>query len=139
MKRLTPICIALLLVACGGPRDTKTTAGAVFDISPELLSARVDTLVDLGTLREGEVVRYDARLRNSGVEPLVIVEVRTSCGCTRVEYTREPIAPGAEGELSFQFDSRGMWGIVRRLIEIETSAAPDPLKIMVQAEVTDKN
>jgi hypothetical protein len=127
----------LMAVACGSPQATKTAGGTVFDISPEILSSRADTLVDIGTLREGEVVQYDARLRNMGSEPLVIKDISTSCGCTSVEYDKKPIAPDAEGAFSFRFDSRGMFGVQMKLIEIETNASTLPYKIIVQAEVSE--
>ncbi len=137
MNRIAPILIALFLVACGGSQATKTSGGAVFDISPEILASRPDTLVDIGTLRSGEVVKYDARLRNTGSEPLVIKKITTSCGCTSVEYEKQPVAPGAEGSFSFRFDSRGMYGMQMKLIEIETSTSEIPYKLRVRSEVAE--
>jgi hypothetical protein len=87
-------------------------------------------------MRSGEVVRYDARVRNVGSEPLVITDVSTSCGCTTLEYDKQPIAPGDEGRVSFRFDSGGMSGLQRKLVEIETSAGTRPFKVMLEAEVT---
>ena len=124
-------------VACGGPRTTKTTGGAVFDISPGILTSHSDTLIDIGSVRAGEIVRYDARLRNSGTVPLVIKDISTSCGCTSTEYEKRPIAPGATGAFSFSFDSRGMYGTQMKLIEINTSASQHPFKITMQARVSD--
>jgi hypothetical protein len=127
----------LVAVACGSPQATKTAGGTVFDISPEILASRADTLVDIGTLNEGEVIQYDARLRNVGSEPLVIKDISTSCGCTSVEYEKQPIASGEESGFSFRFDSRGMYGVQMKLIEIETNASTRPYKIVVQAEVSE--
>ncbi len=137
MNRIAPILITLLLAACVGPQATKTTGGAVFDISPEILASRADTLVDIGTLRSGEVVKYDARLRNTGSEPLVIKRITTSCGCTSTEYEKQPIAAGGEGAFSFRFDSRGMYGMQMKLIEIETSTSEIPYKLRVRSEVAE--
>ncbi len=58
-------------------------------------------MVDIGSVRAGEVIKYDARLRNVGTEPLVVKEISTSCGCTSAEYDKQPIAPGGEGNFSF--------------------------------------
>jgi hypothetical protein len=131
------VLASLALAACGGPSATKTAGGAVFDISPEILASRTDTIVDIGAIRSGEIVRYDARLRNAGTEPLVIKDISTSCGCTSVEYEKQPIAAGAEGHFSFRFDSRGMYGMQMKLIEIETNASSRPYKVMVRASVSE--
>jgi hypothetical protein len=127
----------VFLAACGGPQATKTAGGAVFDISPEILGVKADTLINLGAMRSGEIVRYDARIRNAGVEPLVIKGISLSCGCTTIDYEKKPIAPGAEGQLSFRFDSRGMWGTQFKLVEIDTSASPHRFQVMLQAEIAE--
>ncbi len=140
MKKITFILLVSLLASCGSQQKTKTAGGAVFDISPEIIAARIDTLVDVGTVRAGEILLYNASIRNAGEEPLVIKNVNTSCGCTSVEYEKRPIAPGREGNFSLRFDSRGMYGMQLKLIEISTSAGMYPYQIMLRAEVTfDEN
>ncbi|MDR2890438.1 MAG: DUF1573 domain-containing protein [Alistipes sp.] len=126
---------AFFATACDPKPATTTAGGAVFDISPEIVESRKDTLVDIGLVREGEIVQYNAAIRNAGTDPLVITSVETSCGCTEVEYERAPIAPGATGGFSFRFDSRGMWGAQHKLIEIHTSAGRRPYRVVMQAEV----
>ncbi len=135
MKRIVVAIAALMAVSCGSRQTTVTASGAVFEISPEILASRADTLVDIGRMTAGEVVKYDARIRNTGPEPLVIKRIDTSCGCTSVEYDKEPIPPGGDAAFSFRFDSRGMWGTQHKLVEIETSAAAQRYRITVQAEV----
>ncbi len=137
MRQLIFTCLALFFIGCGPTRPTTNIGGAVFDISAETLEAKADTLVNVGALRSGEVIRYDARLRNVGTEPLVITDITTSCGCTSVEYDTKPIPPGGEGAFSLRFDSRGMWGIQLKLIEIRTSASQRPFQVMMQAEVAE--
>jgi hypothetical protein len=133
------VALATLAGCGGGSKPLRATGGAVFEISPEIIAPGADTLVSLGKMRSGEVVRYDAGIRNTGSEPLVIRNVSTSCGCTTLEYEKQPIAPGAEGRISIRFDSGGMSGMQRKLVEITTSAGPRPFKVMLEAEVTDDN
>ena len=53
---------------------------------------------DFGTIQEdGGSVSHDFRFTNTGSEALVVVDVRTTCGCTVPQYPHEPIAPGQEG------------------------------------------
>jgi hypothetical protein len=125
----------LAFAACGGPATTRVAGGTVFEISPEILAAKIDTLVDIGRVREGEVVQYNARIRNTGTDPLVIKDISTSCGCTSVEYEKRPIAPDTEGPFSLSLDTRGMWGVQHKLIEIHTSASANPYRMAIRAEV----
>jgi hypothetical protein len=141
MQRIVVILIALVVVACGGGQRPARNAGgegAVFDISAQILENSRDTSIFIGKVRQGEIIQYDAWLRNSGTQPLVITSVDTSCGCTSVEYEKQPIKPDAKGRLSFRFDSRGqMSGRQVKYIDIHTSASKNPYTIMVNAEVEE--
>lgn len=44
-------------------------------------------------------------LKNTGTKPMVIYNVTTSCGCTDVEWTREPIRPGNSGKISVTYSN----------------------------------
>lgn len=56
---------------------------------------------DFGTIRQedGDVTAY-FEFKNEGTAPLLISNVRTSCGCTRPTWPREPIEPGQSGTIS---------------------------------------
>lgn len=124
-----------ILISCGGPQATRTAGGMVFDISPEIIRAGNDTTIMIGKLRAGEIVQYDAWLRNAGTYPFVIIGVDTSCGCTTVDYEKNPIQPGEKGRFSFRFDSRGMSGTQIKSIDIRTSLGNSPYRLFMQAQV----
>jgi len=63
-----------------------------------------------GTVSQGGIVRHAFRFKNIGTEPLHIVYVKGSCGCTAWEWPKEPILPGDEGEIGMQFDSDKKFG-----------------------------
>lgn len=42
---------------------------------------------------------------NKGSKPVVIYNVTTTCGCTDVEWTREPIRPGGKGEIKVTYSN----------------------------------
>lgn len=61
--------------------------------------------IDMGTFdwHEEQVVYFV--LFNMGKECLVIDDVTTSCGCTTVEYSKEPIRPGRKTSLKVKYKS----------------------------------
>lgn len=61
--------------------------------------------IDMGTFdwHEEQVVYFV--LLNMGKECLVIDDVTTSCGCTTVEYPKEPIRPGQKRSLKVKYKS----------------------------------
>ena len=53
---------------------------------------------DFGKVNEGDgAVSYDFTFKNTGTAPLIIQDVKTTCGCTTPEWTKQPIRPGATG------------------------------------------
>lgn len=62
---------------------------------------------DFGEIKEGDMVKYSFKFKNTGSEPLVISDAKGSCGCTVPDWPREPIAPGASAEIKVEFDSKG--------------------------------
>ena len=64
------------------------------------------THIDLGKVKEGQVVEVSWRFKNTGNKPLIIENVSPGCGCTVADKPREPIAPGAEGIIKANFDSK---------------------------------
>ncbi|MEA3495825.1 MAG: DUF1573 domain-containing protein [Bacteroidota bacterium] len=45
--------------------------------------------------------------KNTGTEPLKLVKVRTSCGCTTPQWPREEILPGDSSSIKVLFNTRG--------------------------------
>ena len=50
-------------------------------------------------MEQGENVVHSFYFVNSGDSPLVLTEVKGSCGCTGVNYPKKPILPGQKGKI----------------------------------------
>ncbi len=97
MKRifLLTIISALLLPAVSGAQ-TKLGNGAEFD----------KTVHNFGDILLGSgPVSCTFSMTNRGDKPIVIYTVTTTCGCTDVEWTREPIKPGGKGEIKVTYSN----------------------------------
>ena len=71
---------------------------------------------------------------NKGSEPLVIEDVKASCGCLEVAYPKEAIAAGARGEISLTFDAK-ILGSFYKEVEVKTNASDKPAYIGIQGTV----
>lgn len=92
---------------------------------------------DFGDIAQGTAVEHIFTFTNTGKSPLVISNARSSCGCTIPEYTREPIAPGATGELLVKFDGSGR-GNVTKTITVATNTERTNETIRIRANVQTK-
>ena len=63
------------------------------------------TTIDFGIFPKSEKQERSFVLTNTGNQVLVIQDVTTSCGCTKVEYSKEPVRPGASLELKVIYEA----------------------------------
>ncbi|MFN0200686.1 MAG: DUF1573 domain-containing protein [Bacteroidia bacterium] len=69
-------------------------------------------------IREGEIITYRFRLKNTGVEPLRISYVKPSCGCTVADWSKDWIASGEEGFVEVKFNSKNRPGAFQKGLAI---------------------
>jgi hypothetical protein len=63
---------------------------------------------NFGEVVLGDKVEHVYKFTNTGNEPLIITDVKPSCGCTLPKnWPRDPIMPGDSGELVIAFNSSG--------------------------------
>ncbi len=85
------------------------------------------------------LVSCDFEIANTGSEPLVIKNVRTSCGCTASEYTQDPIAPKDKGNIRVTFNPTGRPGQFRKSIYVYTNTEPERTVLHITGEVVKGN
>lgn len=88
-----------------------------------------------GEVAEGPQVTHEFKFTNNGKEPLVLSNVRASCGCTTPSWPKEPILPGKESTILVTYNTQGRPGPFTKSITI-TSNASEPNKIIyIKGEV----
>jgi hypothetical protein len=63
-----------------------------------------ETTHDFGTKKKPGKARHVFKFKNTGDKPLNIANVQAGCGCTTPGWTKEPVAPGASGEVTAEVD-----------------------------------
>ena len=53
--------------------------------------------------------------------PISIKNVRASCGCTTPNWSREPIAPNAKGEITVTYNTKGRPGMFQKSVTVTFS------------------
>lgn len=71
----------------------------------------IESSKNFGKINEGQVLNVSFRFKNTGDKPLVIEDVRPSCGCTAANPPDKPILPGEEGVINATFDSKSRQGL----------------------------
>jgi hypothetical protein len=80
---------------------------------------------DFGDIAQGDVVEQVFKFTNTGNQPLIISEIKTTCGCTTPVFPKNPIMPGASGEIKVGFNSAGKANKQTKVLPIISNAAND--------------
>lgn len=96
MKKLF-LSLAAITFATFSFAQTKTMAADVAKFTTET--------IDLGKVKQGVPATATFVLSNIGKDPLIIEQANPTCGCTISKYTKEPIAPGKNGEINATYNA----------------------------------
>jgi len=84
--------------------------------------------IDYGEIEKGSDGVRVFEFTNNGDVPLVISDVKSSCGCTIPKKPDAPIMPGDTGEIQVKYDTNRV-GPIRKAITV-TSNADTPTKVL---------
>ena len=145
MKALAYIATLLLLcTACGAraPKADKKTASMASVVNTQTIAISAndveqgvaDTL-RFGKMRSGEIIAKTLRVENRCNRPIVLLRHTTTCGCIKINYDRKPIVARGSTDVVMEFDSRTMYGLQLKTLNLFFAEKDQPLKIFVEAEV----
>lgn len=93
--------------------STALPTGAAGDKAAPATTLKADDMAftelshDYGTVQEGPDAVTKFTFVNKGKEPIIIQKAQASCGCTVPTYSKDPIAPGAVGNIDVAFHTLG--------------------------------
>lgn len=93
---------------------------------------------DFGTIKEGDVVEYTYKFKNTGEAPLIIQGAQGSCGCTVPEWSKEPIPAGGTGFVKAKFDSQGKPNTQNKTVTVTANTWPKQTVLRFKAMVLPK-
>ena len=94
---------------------------------------------DFGKIHEEDGrVSVDFRFKNEGMTPLVLSNVRASCGCTTPQWTKEPVEPGQTGVITVTYNPNGRPGRFQKTVTITSNAKESTARVYIKGEVIPK-
>lgn len=128
MKRIIPVIALLLITAV-----SLAQKGAKIEMKSDTVDFGTTTKEDDSGLRVFEFT-------NTGDAPLIIKEVKSTCGCTVPSWPKEPIAPGKSGKIEVKYNMNP--GPIRKTITIQSNAtnyADGVVPLKLKGEVVKKD
>jgi hypothetical protein len=90
---------------------------------------------DFGKVTEGEKKVFSFTFQNTGQADLIISGVETSCGCTVSDFPKDPVLPGAKGQINILFDSKEELGKKDETITVYSNTPKPKKELTIVAEV----
>ena len=90
-----------------------------------------ETEHDFGTIERNANVETVFSYKNTGDAPLVITDIKTSCGCTVPEdWSKEPLAPGETNKFTVKFNGSGANKVSKTItVSANTEKGSEVIKI----------
>lgn len=79
-----------------------------------------ETEHNFGEVPQNVPAVYEFKFKNTSKQPVQIVNVKTSCGCTTPFYTKDPVAPKKSGVVKVSYNAATL-GVFTKTITVTTS------------------
>ncbi len=145
MKKILFVFVfALFALAACKEKERKVTAdlinfpesanGTIEQDLPEITFDSIE--YNFGTIAIGEKVVHKYNFKNTGSAPLLIGDVKPSCGCTTLkDWPKDPIMPGESGTIGVEFNSEGYPGAITKTILVHTNGLPKDVYLKLVGKV----
>lgn len=97
----------------------------------------INSDVDLGEIPKGIPAVATYKFINKGQKPVMITNVRTSCGCTSKDYIKEPIKPGEKSQIQATYNAAKI-GAFHKTITVITNEGGKPKVLKIRGTVVAK-
>ncbi len=95
------------------------------------------TTHDYGTVYKSGDGTCEFKFTNTGVEPLILSNCTSSCGCTVPEWPREPILKGKSATVKVKYDTNRV-GPINKTINVMSNASNSPVQLRIIGNVVEK-
>jgi hypothetical protein len=91
---------------------------------------------DFGTIPQGGNGTFEFIFKNMGKGPLILKNVRSSCGCTVPQWPREPVNKGEKGVIKVSYNTR-ITGNFSKSISVYSNAGSTPVVLKIRGKVEE--
>jgi|TARA_R110001583_G_scaffold106130_1_gene254285 uncharacterized protein DUF1573 len=95
-------------------------------------------VIDYGTIEKGADGVRVFEFTNTGDAPLVISNVKSTCGCTVPKKPKGPIMPGETGVIEVKYDTKRV-NPIRKTITVFSNAETPTVALKIKGLVVDTN
>lgn len=95
------------------------------------------TTFNFGQINKGDNAECTFTFRNAGKVPLIISEVKASCGCTVPVWTKEPVKYQGIGYVKVRYNT-STTGVFNKTITVYSNGSNQAITLTLKGEVKKK-
>ncbi len=122
MKKFALICLFATL-ACGMANAQNDTQKDEPANGPKIRFTEMEH--NYGDILKGSDGKCAFTFFNDGNEPLILQNVKASCGCTTPSWTQKPVMPGESGTIDVKYNTNNV-GNINKTITVTSNAVNNP-------------
>jgi hypothetical protein len=97
----------------------------------------VNVTHDYGTIPQGSDGNSEFKFTNKKNIPLILSNVKASCGCTVAEWPKAPIMPGKTGAIKVKYNTN-LVGTFMKSITVNSNAKNSTVMLTIKGTITAK-
>ena len=124
MKKFALICLfASMAFGMANAQNTKAETKEVPENGAKIRFTELEH--NYGTIQKGGNGECEFTFVNEGNEPLILSNVKASCGCTTPSYTQKPVMPGQQGTIHVKYNTNNV-GAFSKTVTVTSNAVDNP-------------
>lgn len=138
MKTTYLLLLLFVAFACKSNTTTNDSVKEEVDENGPVLYFINDN-IDLGKIKQGDIVKAKFRLQNKGKKDLLIHYVSASCGCTATHWETKPIKPNVVSDIEITYNSTNKQGKQVKEVYVSSNAGKEEKVLKFTCEVLKPN
>lgn len=134
MKRLFLALLLTFTVVFGANAQEKKSTKVESGTQPQITFTEMEH--DYGEVKKGGNGVCEFVYKNTGKAPLMLTNVRSSCGCTIPSWSREPLMPGKTAIIKVKYNTNNV-GPINKTITVESNASNPRTILKIKGKVVN--
>lgn len=89
---------------------------------------------DYGKILQNGDGNCEFKFTNTGKEPLILSNVRSSCGCTVPQWPKQPVLPGESESIKVKYDTKRV-GVINKTVTVNSNAKTPNVTLKIVGNV----
>jgi len=134
-KALFTLGISIMMTCAAFAQEATTTPQPADNPNAPVIAFE-KTTHDYGNVTKGGDGTCEFKFKNTGIEPLILSNVQSSCGCTVPEWPREPILRGKSASIKVKYDTNRV-GPINKTITVMSNGKVASIQLRIIGTIVD--